>query len=116
MARQFGIITTTSGIASIVVTSFSTSHSAEIAEARDEEGKVTDLKAYSRGVSVSVRGYLDASEVSIDAGDVLSLNGKDYLVESVNVSETNTNFVEVDFTARTADNALIDPYTKKDTE
>ena len=58
MARQFGIITTTTGISGIVVNSFSRNKTAEIAEARNEKGEVTDLKAYSKGETISVTGLL----------------------------------------------------------
>ena len=45
MAVQFGVVSTASGVSSMVVNSFSTTENAEIAEARDAQGKVTDMKA-----------------------------------------------------------------------
>ena len=111
MARQFGIITTPAGtVSGIVVTSFTQSTSAEIAEARNEQGYVTDLKAYSKGTSVNVRGLLDSTDVTVSAGDTLTLGNVNYIVESVNRSETNTAYIEVDFSARTADAAVISAY------
>lgn len=111
MARQFGIISTPSGtVSGLVVTSFTSSTSAEIAEARNEQGHVTDLKAYSKGTSVSVRGLLDNTEVSVSAGDIFTLNSVDYIIESVNRTETNTAYIEIDFSARTADAAEISAY------
>lgn len=112
MARQFGIISTPSGtISGLVVTSFTSSTSAEIAEARNEQGHVTDLKAYSKGTSVSVRGLLDSTEASVSAGDIFTLASVDYIIESVNRTETNTAYIEIDFSARTADAAEISAYT-----
>lgn len=112
MARQFGIITTPAGtVTGLVVTSFTSSTSAEIAEARNEQGYVTDLKAYSKGTSISVRGLLDSTDVTVSAGDTFSLSGKDYIIESVNRTESNTAYIEIDFSARTADAAVISAYT-----
>ena len=48
--------------------------------------------------------------MSITPGSKLTLNSVDYIVESVNVSETNTAYATVSISARTADGADIDPY------
>ena len=110
MARQFGIITTTTGISGIVVNSFSRNKTAEISEARNEKGEVTDLKAYSKGETISVTGLLDAESITIEPGSKLTLGEKDYIIESVDQSETNTGYVEVTLSARTADSAQIEAY------
>ena len=110
MARQLGIITTTTGISGIVVNSFSRNKTAEIAEARNEKGEVTDLKAYSKGETISVTGLLDAESITIEPGSKLTLGEKDYIIESVDQSETNTGYVEVTLSARTADSAQIEAY------
>ena len=96
MARQFGIITTTTGISGIVVNSFSRNKTAEIAEARNEK--------------ISVTGLLDAESITIEPGSKLTLGEKDYIIESVDQSETNTGYVEVTLSARTADSAQIEAY------
>ena len=44
MARKFGIITTVTGVESIIIQSINKKTSVEIAEARDENGTVIDLK------------------------------------------------------------------------
>ena len=116
MARQFGIITTTTGISGIVVNSFSRNKTAEIAEARNEKGEVTDLKAYSKGETISVTGLLDAESITIEPGSKLTLGEKDYIIESVDQSETNTGYVEVTLSARTADSAQIEAYGRKHKE
>ena len=111
--KQFGCVSTPEGtIVGIVVNSFTSAESTEVAEARNEKGKVTDLKSYSVSESVNVRGLLDISEdqdFKIKAGYVFSLNGKDYLIESVNRTENNNTYVEVDFNAKRADDAAIEP-------
>ncbi len=110
MAKQFGIITTTTGISGIVVNSLTRNRTAEIAEARNEKGQVTDLKAYSTGETISVTGLLDAEAITIEPGSKLTLGEKDYIIESVDQNETNTGYAEVTLSARTADSAEIDPY------
>ena len=110
MAKQFGIITTTTGISGIVVNSLTRNRTAEIAEARNEKGQVTDLKAYSTGETISVTGLLDAEALTIEPGSKLTLGEKDYIIESGDQNETNTGYTEVTLSARTADSADIDPY------
>ena len=55
MARQFGVIAVggTAAITGIVANSVEFSDSIEKATARNEQGKVTDTKAYSKGISIS---------------------------------------------------------------
>lgn len=114
MGRQFGIasVQTAAGVEiGIVVTSFQDQKTAEIAEARDGEGKVTDLKAYSRGTTKTFTGLLDQASPDIDAGDALTYEAVQYIVESANINRTNTTYCEVTITARTADAAAISPYS-----
>lgn len=111
MARKFGIVTNLTGLqAGIVVNGITRDESAEIAEARNEKGEVTDLQAYSVGESISVQGVIDDEKGEIvKAGSKLTLAGRDYIVESVNKPETNTGFCEATINARTADSAVITP-------
>ena len=111
MARKFGIITNVDGLsAGIVVNSISRDETAEIAEARNEKGKVTDLHAYSLGRSISVQGVIDdAKGTLVTAGSKLTLGTENFIVESVNKPETNTAFCEATINARNADSAEITP-------
>ena len=111
MARKFGIVTNLTGLqAGIVVNSITRDESAEIAEARNEKGEVTDLQAYSVGESISVQGVIDDEKGEIvKAGSKLTLASRDYIVESVNKPETNTGFCEATINARTADSAVTTP-------
>lgn len=110
MARQFGIITTSAGVAGIVTNSFSTKESAEVAEARDETGKVTDVKAYSLRTTYDVKGVLDSASMSVHAGDTVTLGGKTCIVKSVDVSESNTGFAEGTISAEAVDSASVVAY------
>lgn len=118
MARKFGIVTSLTGLqAGIVVNGITRDESAEIAEARNEKGEVTDLQAYSVGESISVQGVIDDEKGEIvKAGSKLTLAGRDYIVESVNKPETNTGFCEATINARTADSAVITPKAAAATE
>ena len=73
MARQFGIITGTTGYTGIVVTSLDKQTTVEVAEARDSSGKVTDQKAYSKKTTYSVTGLLDTASYTVEAGSTLFL-------------------------------------------
>lgn len=108
---KFGIITTVSGIESIIIQSINKKTSAEIAEARNEEGKVIALQAYSQGKSVDIRALLNADEIQTEAGQSLSIDGANYIIESTDQAENNTGWIEVSLSARTADEAKINTYT-----
>lgn len=115
MARQHGILTTVSGLSgAMVINNLTTSESVEISEARNEAGYVTDRKAYSKKTTVKGDGLLDTTTVppsAVSAGATLSVNSKTYLIESVDVTETNTDYAKVSFTASHADNATETAYT-----
>ncbi len=73
---------------------------------------MTDLKAYSVSETVSIKALLNAESVTIDAGNSITVGGKTYIVESFAQNETNTTFVDLDISARTADNATIAAYSE----
>ena len=110
MARQFGIITTSAGVTGIVTNSMSTKESADVAEARDENGKVTDVKAYSRRTTFDIRGVMDSASIAVHAGDSVTLGGKTCIVKSVDVSESNTGFAEASVSAEAVDSAAVSAY------
>lgn len=110
MARKFGIITSVQGLtAGIMVNGLTYNESAESAEARNEQGQIVDLASYSRSTSLSINGYLDESDgvTLAKAGNKLTLDGKEYLIESVDRTESNTDFVQVSLSCRTADDVTI---------
>lgn len=115
MARQFGVITVggTAAITGIVANSFEISDSIEKAQARNEVGKVTDTKAYSKGISISVRGKLDTprAELAVEAGQVIEIAGGTFMIDSVTVTENNTNFADVALTASNNDDSALEAYS-----
>ena len=106
--RIFGIVTQGDNTAGIVVNSYSFNESCQIAEARSETGAVIDLAGYSRGTTVTVSGVIDTAKGNlVKAGSVLTLDGKEYIIESVQKEQSNTAFQTATITARTADQAII---------
>ena len=107
MSRQFGVVSTGSSFAGIVVQNYTENESVTIAEAKNEQGAVTDLHAYSKEKTIQVDGYVDGS-VGITAGNTITVGGNTYLVESVSTTENNESYKKVSLSAKTADNAQID--------
>lgn len=107
--RKFGIITDISGLtAGVVVNSLDFSETVEVAEARNSTGEVTDLVGFSNQKSVSITGIMNAETSALaKAGSSITLDGKAWLITDVSRNETNTGFVSVTLSARTADNAEI---------
>lgn len=107
--RKWGIITDVSNITGgILINSLSFEDSAQTAEARDDKGRVVDLAAYSRQQSVTIQGLMDTAKGTLaTAGSKLTLDGKDWIIESVSKQESNQDFVRLTVTAKTSDNAII---------
>lgn len=114
---KFGIITTVTGVSeSIVVQSLNKKTSVEIAEARNEQGLVTALKAYSKGYSVDIRALINTDNLKTEAGQTLTIDSKQYIIETTDQAETNVGWVEVSLSARTADSATITGINTSPTE
>ena len=101
MARQFGIVTTSSGVSSIVIQSIQIGTSVETANAMDEKGNITDINGYGAKNSVTIKGLLDGS-ISVAAGDIITVGSDSYIITSAQVSESNTGYAEVDISAEGA--------------
>ena len=109
MARVYGIASFANGHG-MIVNSFQPEESVEVAEARDESGKVIDSWAYSRVKNFTASGvYDDGSEVP-RAGTIMVLNGENYLVTNVGKPENNVGATELSIQCSHADNATIHPY------
>ena len=116
MACTFGILggggSPAVSVTGMVVNGINENSSAEIAEARNEYGQVTDMKSYSQSKEISFEGVVNGS-VTAAAGDVLTYDGDSYLLTSFAKTTTNTDFQKVSGTAkRTDDAATVTAYTK----
>lgn len=107
--RKFGIITDVSGITGgIMINSLSFTENAETAEARNEKGQVTDYAAYSRNSTCNITGVLDTAKGELaKAGSKITFDGKDWIIDSVSKNESNSTFVEVSVSCKSADDAII---------
>lgn len=101
MARQFGVITTSAGVSSIVIQSLQIGNSVETAQAMDENGNITDINGYGKKNSVTIKGLVDGS-VTAAAGDNITVGSDTYIITSFQKSESNTGYAEVDVTAEGA--------------
>ena len=112
--EAFGVYTSVSGISGAMTLSGLTwSESVEIAESRKEDGKVAKRKAYSKTTTVKGDGTVNSAEVppeEISAGGTITIDGKDFLVENCDVTQTNTDFAKASFTATHKDNETIEAY------
>lgn len=107
--RKWGIISDVSGVTQgIMINSLDFNETVETAQARNELGQIVDIAAYSNAKTVSIQGLMDTAKGSVaTAGSIITLDGKQWLIDSVAKRESNTGFVELTISARTADNAQI---------
>lgn len=104
MALTFGLGSWSCG--GMVLNKLTVNQSAQVAEARDETGKVTARKAYSTSVDVSADGPLEGS--APDVGTVAIIGDYSVLVESVNVTGSNSDYQQVSISGKTIDGVAGD--------
>ncbi len=88
-----------------VVQSVKKADSAEVAEGRDEAGKVIAQKAYSVGSEITLEVLIDTGGELPAVGTVATYKDKSWLVTAVNESSTNTEFATADVTLQRKDEA-----------
>lgn len=105
--RYFGITTDLSGSlgAGLIANSIQFSNTVDVAEARDEKGKLLDLAPYSKSSEISVDGLFVGTGVEV--GSKITIGGKDYLISTSNKSESNTEFNTASVTARCGDTDTV---------
>ena len=111
MSRFWGIVSDQTGLsAGILLNTADDNQSVDIAQARGSDGKIIQLKAYSRNNAVNLSGLMDSEQGTVaKAGASLTFGGKTWIIESVQKQESNTDWVRLSISARTADNATITP-------
>ena len=117
MPRNFGIIKSINGttVTGCVLNSVNTQTSAQKTEAQNEEGKVTDIYYFSQEKSISVRGVLDTTTLSIEAGQAIVFRGGTFGVNSTSVDEGNRAVTNFSLDASTSDSATIHPLSSATT-
>lgn len=105
--RLFGIVTDLDNKpAALLISGLTKSETAQIAEARNEQGKVDELYAYSIGKTVNFNGITSA-EIPITAGSMITAGGQSFLVDNATQTESNTAWVDFSASAQTGDTAKI---------
>lgn len=93
MAVQFGIVTTATGVGTVVIQSISSNESVQTAQALDEFGNIIAVNGYSAAVSGSMQVLLDGS-LEVAAGDIITIGGNSVIITGIDKSETNTGYAE----------------------
>ena len=98
-----------------VVQSCGVNTSQENAEARDEQGKVIELRSYSQSDELSIEALITSGKTPPKAGEKVTISAEkgnlagDYLCTSSNVTQSNTDYQKVSITLTKADSAAIVP-------
>ena len=98
-----------------VVQSCGVNTSQENAEARDEQGKVIELRSYSQSDELSIEALITSGKTPPKAGEKVTISAEKgnlaggYLCTSSNVTQSNTDYQKVSITLQKKDSAAIVP-------
>ena len=98
-----------------VVQSCGVNTSQENAEARDEQGKVIELRSYSQSDELSIEALITSGKTPPKAGEKVTISAEkgnlagDYLCTGSNVTQSNTDYQKVSITLQKKDSAAIVP-------
>lgn len=91
--RTFGVVSTgVGGLSASLMQSIRENATAEIAECRDDAGKVTDQQAYSRETTAELEAILDSGDTLPAAGASVTVGSVTGLVTAVGSQEINTGY------------------------
>lgn len=90
-----------------IVQSESSKVTASIAEARDEEGKVIALKAYSRTCEKTFDALFSAGTTPPEAGTQITIGTWSGVVTQAIITKSNTDFTKITISAVMKDNASV---------
>lgn len=97
--RRFGIVNTLSGLSQgIIVNNITSNINSQIAQARDEKGKLIDIAAYDEEREFTIDGLY--TNEGLDIGTVVTVDDKNYLITSRSRTESNTSFETASLVAR----------------
>lgn len=103
MTVSFGIAGSQSSIG--IVQSEKETTQAEIAEARDEEGKVFAMKAYTKTSMRTIEALFSPGTTPPEAGAVISLGDWQGIVTEATLKRSNKEFATISITAVCKDSA-----------
>jgi hypothetical protein len=102
---SFGVDTVTFGVAQSVTIN----GSAEIAEARDENGAVICQKAYSKTMEATVECLCAAGSTPPNPGTSATIGSVTGLVTASSITKSNTEFTKISITVQIKDSATQVP-------
>ena len=105
MARTFAVTGTATDLSSSLIQSIEDSSDAEIAQARNASGAISDEKAYSATQKVTVEFITDSGDTLPSVGTSAVTSAMTGLVENVTETERNTEFQSGRFTVTKGDSA-----------
>jgi hypothetical protein len=110
MARVFGVTSTVEGLTASLLQNITKNETTDRAEARNEVGKVTDLKAYSKTVTASAEFVIDSTDTMPEVGTELTIGSVTGLITDKSVNENNTAYQAGTLAIETKDAAELDEY------
>jgi len=108
MAIKFAV-TTSGGYG--VLQGVTTSQTAETAEARNADGEVEEIRAYSKADEVKLEGLLQDDDSPAEVGTTITVGSDTYLLTNKEVTESNTEFQKISVTGIKKDSATLTELT-----
>lgn len=97
---KFGLAEYKDKITGIVITSIDWNKNGQKAEAMNEDGDVIQTDRYGRSRSITVNGNVrGTSDEALEPGGTITIDGRTYGIDSVNVKRGNTAHKTVTITA-----------------
>lgn len=115
MPRIFGVADFPASGAGIICNNYEENENVDVAQARNETGKVCDEWAYSKTNGFTGSGLLDDASKLPKVGEIFTLKGKRYILTSISTPRTNTGAAEVSFSGSFADDSTLHPYSEMNT-
>lgn len=87
----FGTASYKNAVTNLIITSIKKGESAQAAEAMDEDGTIVQIDYYGKKKTLQIEGTVNGGSLTgLTAGGTLTIDGTDYKIESVEVTQTNS--------------------------
>lgn len=114
MARVLGIITKPDNTQiPVVFQNVRANSTVEVAEAKAEDGKVTDRAAVSKTKTVNFDGFVNSeTPLTIEAGAIATFNAESYLITSIELTQSAGQYQQMSGTMERKDAATSTAYAE----
>ena len=102
----FGTASYKGAVSGLIITSIKTGDNAQAAEAMDEDGTIIQIDMYGKKKTLQIEGTVSGGSLGLAAGGTLTINGTNYMIESVEVTQTNTGHQTASITASAPGEAI----------